>query len=97
MNINFNYILKKRLEFQEEWLRGFLIAKKHEDIDKEANKIYYKQKPIISLFLAIYYFPTNLLRFVSLLRAMHLYHKYKLQVEVLKKEIERTKKWKVII
>ena len=92
MNINFNYILKERLKIQEEWLREFLIAIKHDEIDKEADKSYYKEKPILSLLLAIYFFPTNLLRFVSLLRAMHLYHKYKLQVEVLKKEIERTKK-----
>ena len=92
MNINFNYILKERLKIQEEWLREFLIAKKHDDIDKEAAKSYYKEKPILSLLLAIYFFPTNLLRFVSLLRAIHIYRKCKLQVEVLKKEIERTDK-----
>ena len=93
MNINFNYILKERLKIQEEWLREFLIAKKHDDIDKEADKSYYKEKPILSLLLAIYFFPTNLLRFVSLLRAMHIYHKCKSQVEVLKKEVEKTNKW----
>ena len=92
MNINFNYILKERLKIQEEWLREFLIAIKHDEIDKEADKSYYKEKPILSLLLAIYFFPTNLLRFVSLLRAMHIYRKCKLQVEVLKKEIEKTDK-----
>ena len=92
LNINFNYILKERLKIQEEWLRGFLIAKKHDDIDKEADKSYYKEKPILSLLLAIYFFPTNLLRFVSLLRAIHIYHKCKSQVEVLKKEVEKTNK-----
>ena len=93
MNINFNYILKERLKIQEEWLREFLIAIKHDEIDKEADKSYYKEKPILSLLLAIYFFPTNLLRFVSLLRAMHIYHKCKSQVEVLKKEVEKTNKW----
>ena len=93
MNINFNYILKERLKIQEEWLREFLIAKKHDDIDKEADRSYYKEKPILSLLLAIYFFPTNLLRFVSLLRAIHIYRKCKLQVEVLKKEVEKTDKW----
>ena len=92
MNINFNYILKERLKIQEEWLREFLIAIKHDEIDKEADRSYYKEKPILSLLLAIYFFPTNLLRFVSLLRAMHIYHRCKSQVEVLKKEIERTNK-----
>ena len=92
MNINFSYILKERLKIQEEWLREFLIAKKHDDIDKEADKSHYREKPILSLLLAIYFFPTNLLRFVSLLRAIHIYHKYKSQVEVLKKEIENTDK-----
>ena len=93
MNINFNYILKERLKIQEECPRDFLIAKKHDDLDKEADKSYYKEKPILSLLLAIYFFPTNLLRFVSLLRAMHIYHKCKSQVEVLKKEVEKTNKW----
>ena len=92
MNINFNYILKERLRIQEEWLREFLIAIKHDEIDKEADKSYYKEKPILSLLLAIYFFPTNLLRFVSLLRAIHIYRKCKSQVEVLKKEIEKTDK-----
>jgi len=92
LNINFNYILKERLKIQEEWLREFLIAIKHDEIDKEADRSYYKEKPILSLLLAIYFFPTNLLRFVSLLRAIHIYRKCKLQVEVLKKEIERTDK-----
>ena len=90
MNINFNYILKERLKIQEEWLREFLIAIKHDEIDKEADRSYYKGKPILSLLLAIYFFPTNLLRFVSLLRAIHIYRKCKSQVEVLKKEIEKT-------
>jgi hypothetical protein len=30
LNINFNYILKERLKIQEEWLKEFLIAKKHD-------------------------------------------------------------------
>ena len=92
MNINFNYILKERLKIQEEWLRGFLIAKKHDDIDKEADRSYYKEKPILPLLLKIYFFPTSLLKFVSLVRAMHIYNKCKAQVEVLKKEIEKTNK-----
>ncbi len=73
MNINFNYILKERLKIQEEWLRGFLIAQKHEDIDKEADRSYYKEKPILSLLLAIYFFPTNLLSICFLLLSSHTY------------------------
>jgi len=92
LNINFNHILKERLRIQEEWLREYLIRKKHDDIDTKAAKNHYKEKPILSLLLKIYFFPTSLLRFVSLVRTMHIYNKYKAQVEVLKKEIEKTNK-----
>ncbi len=90
MNINFNYILKERLRIQEEWLRNFIIFKKHKDINAKAAKEYYKDKLILSLLLKIYFFPTNLFDFVSRLRTMHIYNKCKKEVEVLKKEIEKT-------
>ncbi len=92
MNINFNHILKERLRIQEEWLREYLIRKQHDDIDTKAAKNHYKEKPILSLLLKIYFFPTSLLRFVSLVRTMLIYNKYKAHVEVLKKEIEKTNK-----
>ena len=87
MEKNYKYTLQERLNYyleaQNEWLEYF----KHQEINEKAKKRFYGNNKIFSLIIELYFLPLNLLKFYKKKRALHIYNKVLVVIEVLKEEI----------
>ena len=84
---NFNYSLKKRLKYSEDWLIEFLLYYRHADITHKVSEELYYQIPILSLILKIYFLPINFIKFISKVKVLHDYNRCLKEIEILKREI----------
>ena len=55
VNNNYKVTLRERLKTREEWIRDYLIYKKHNDITKRVTKETQDKVPLISILLKIYF------------------------------------------
>lgn len=88
--------LIKRLTYCQDWkysIDMYLVNKK---IASQTDEKYYKKRPILKIFLNIYFFPYNLLKLIKYLRIRHEYKKNEIEMLVLSeklKEVALSKKF----
>ena len=97
MNNYFKNHLKERLENRKDWSDYFLFCLGHWEINEKVSKEYYKDKPLLSIILKLFYFPINIIKFFYKIRTWHYYLKTETEIEVLRKEIEEDDKIKPVL
>ena len=68
MNYFLKEKLKDRLQYCLDWQKNAETYLFHKSITNEVDKNFYSNKPIIRILINIYFLPTNLLRFIRLMR-----------------------------
>ena len=87
--INYRLTLRERLKNREEWIRDYLIYKKHNDITNRVTKETQGKVPLASILLKIYFLPTVILKFFSDLRGWYYYNKCTREIQIIKDELNR--------
>jgi len=85
-----NYLknkMKDRLSYCKEWKNSVDLYLANKEISKKADNEYYKSKPILKLFLDIYFLPYNLLKLIKYMRMLHEYKKNQVEIKILSKEL----------
>ncbi len=85
-----NYLknkMKDRLTYCKEWKNSVDLYLANKEISKKADNEYYKSKPILKLFLDIYFLPYNLLKLFKYMRMLHEYKKNQVEIKILSKEL----------
>ena len=88
MDNKFTKSLKERLENRKGWSNYFLYCLRHWEISDKVSGEYFKDKPLLSIILKLYYFPINIIRFFYRIRTWHYYLKTETEIDVLRKELE---------
>ena len=86
-----NYIknkIKDRLTYCQDWKHSIDLYLANKEITQQADKEFYKTRPILKLVLDIYFLPYNLWRLLRYLRIKHDYQKNEIEIKVLNKEIK---------
>ena len=81
MRNNINEIIKERLENRCLWRSYLGWRLTHKDLSNLAKKEFYKEKPLLSLIIKIYFLPYNLLKYL-------IYALEKHKLDMIDKEIE---------
>jgi|TARA_B100000959_G_scaffold228995_1_gene244537 hypothetical protein len=92
MDNQFTKSLKERLENRKAWSDYFLYCLAHWEINDKVSGEYYKDKPLLSIILKLYYLPINMIKFFYRIRTWHYYLKTETEIEVLRKEIKEDDK-----
>tara|TARA_B100001778_G_C18178265_1_gene445702 strand:- start:211 stop:501 length:291 start_codon:yes stop_codon:yes gene_type:complete len=90
-----NYLknkMKDRLTYCKEWKSSVDIYLAGKEVTKITNQEFYKSKPLLKLFLDVYFIPYNVLRFFRYLRMVHEYKKNQVEIMVLSKELKEHNK-----
>ena len=86
-----NYIknkIKDRLTYCQDWKHSIDLYLANKEITQQADKEFYKTRPILKLILDIYFLPYNLWRLLRYLRIKHDYQKNEIEIEILNKQIK---------
>ena len=86
-----NYIkskIKERLTYCEDWKHSIDLYLTNKEITQQADKEFYKTRPLLKLVLNIYFLPYNLCRLLRYLRISHDYQKNEIEIKVLNKELK---------
>ena len=86
-----NYIknkIKDRLTYCQDWKHSIDLYLANKEITQQADKEFYKTRPILKLVLDIYFLPYNLWRLLRYLRIKHDYQKNEIEIKVLNKQIK---------
>ena len=89
VNNNYKVTLRERLNTLEEWIRDYLIYRKHNDITKRVTKETQDKVPLISILLKIYFLPTIILEFFSDFRGWYYYNNCTREIQIIKDELNR--------
>ena len=81
MRNNINEIIKERLENRCLWRSYLGWRLTHKDLSNLAKKEFYKEKPLLSLIIKIYFLPYNFLKYL-------IYALEKHKLDMIDKEIE---------
>ena len=87
-----NYIknkIKDRLTYCQDWKHSIDLYLANKEITQQADKEFYKTRPILKLVLDIYFLPYNLWRLLRYLRIRHDYQKNEIEIKVLNNELKR--------
>ena len=87
--INYRLTLRERLKNREEWLRDYLIYRKHNDITNRVSKEAQGKTPLASILLKVYFLPTIILKFFSDLKGWYYYNKCTSEIQIIKDELNR--------
>ena len=87
--VNYRFSLRERLKNREEWLRDYLIYRKHNDITNRVSKETQGKVPLASTLIKVYFFPTIILKFFSDLRGWYYYNKCSREIQIIKDELNR--------
>ena len=88
MNYSFKSYLKERLENRKAWSDYFLYCLVHWEINDKVSGEYYKDKPLLSIILKLYFLPINIIKFFYRIRTWHYYLKTETEIDVLRKELK---------
>tara|TARA_X000001036_G_scaffold365552_1_gene350063 strand:+ start:248 stop:538 length:291 start_codon:yes stop_codon:yes gene_type:complete len=86
---NFYYILKNRLDFAKDYLKDTSDYLRCLNFQKEVRREFYKDKPLLYLFVSFFNLPTNLINYLKYLQSIFYYSKATNEIEVLKKELKK--------
>ena len=87
MNYFLKEKLKDRLQYCMEWQKNAETYLFHKSITAEVDKNFYNNKPIIKIFLNIYFLPMNLLKFLKLIRFLHDLRKNQVEIDLIYKQL----------
>ena len=87
--INYRLTLRERLKNREEWVRDYLIYKKHNDITNRVTTKTQGKVPLTLILLKIYFLPTIILKFFSDFRGWYYYNKCTTEIQIIKDELNR--------
>ena len=86
-----NYIknkIKDRLTYCQYWRNSIDLYLANKEITQQADREFYKTRPILKLILDIYFLPYNLWRLLIYLRIRHDYQKNEIEIKVLNNELK---------
>ena len=86
---NYRLSLRERLKNREEWIKDYLIYKKHMDITNKATIETQSKVPLVPALLKIYFFPTIILKFFSDFKSWYYYNKCTKEIQIIKDELSR--------
>ena len=84
---NYKLSLRERLKNREEWLRDYLIYRKHNNITNRVSKETQGKVPLASTLIKVYFFPTIILKFFSDLSGWYYYNKCEREIKIIKEEL----------
>ena len=87
---NYRLTLRERLKNREEWIREYLIYKRHNDITIRVTKETQGKVPLASILLKIYFLPTIILNFFYDFRGWYYYNKCTREIQIIKEELRKT-------
>ena len=94
MSNYFKNKLKDRLTYCREWKHSIDLYLANKEITKKADQEYYKTRPVLKIFLDVYFFPYNFLKFVRYLKMLHEYKKNEIEIAILSKKIKDYQNWR---
>ena len=94
MSNYFKNKLKDRLTYCREWKHSIDLYLANKEITKKADQEYYKTRPVLKIFLDVYFLPYNFLKFVRYLRMLHEYKKNEIEIAILSKKIKDYQNWR---
>ena len=85
MKNNIDEIIKERLENRLEWKNylGWLLT--HRDLQIQAKRKFYENKPILNLFLKLYFLPYNTIKYFIYRCDRHKFEMIETEIQMLKK------------
>ena len=86
---NFYYILKNRLDYARDYLKDTSDYLRSLNFQKKVKREFYKDKPLLYLFVNFINLPTNFINYLKYLQSIFYYSKATNEIEVLKKELEK--------
>ena len=84
----FHSCLKDRLQYAQEFARDYTIYLQSVEFTKKTEIEFYKNKKILFLLNKILNLPTNILKFIKVLKSRFILKKCLNEIEVIKKELK---------
>tara|TARA_B100000886_G_C20345572_1_gene458535 strand:- start:597 stop:890 length:294 start_codon:yes stop_codon:yes gene_type:complete len=89
MNNFFREKLKDRLMYCLNWKKDTELYLKYKNLTDTVNRKYYEKKPILKLFLNIYFLPINVLKFLQLSRISRDLEKNNIEISYIYSQLEK--------
>ncbi|MAS88154.1 MAG: hypothetical protein CMH30_09305 [Micavibrio sp.] len=89
MNNFFKEKLKNRLMYCLNWKKDTELYLKYKNLTDTVNRKYYEKKPILKLFLNIYFLPINVLKFLHLLRISRDLEKNNIEISYIYNQLDK--------
>jgi hypothetical protein len=81
--------LRERLKIREQWIKDYLIYKKHKDITDRVKKETQSKVPLVPTLLKIYFLPTIIWNFFCDFEGWYNYNKCTLEIQIIKDELNK--------
>ena len=85
MKNNYNQIIKERLDNRKEWLAYYIWLLTHRDLQIQAKRKFYENKPLLNLSLKLYFLPYNTLKYFIYRCDRHKFEMIETEIQMLKK------------
>ena len=89
MNNFFKEKLKNRLMYCLNWKKDTELYLKYKNLTDTVNRKYYEKKPILKLFLNIYFIPINVLKFLQLSRISRDLEKNNIEISYIYNQLDK--------
>ena len=91
MKNNLDEIIKERLENRYQWKNylGWLLT--HKELQMQAKKEFYKDKPILDLILKLYFLPYNTIKYFSYICDRHKFEMIETEIRMLQEDKDEKK------
>ena len=89
MNNFFKEKLKNRLMYCLNWKKDTELYLKYKNLTDTVNRKYYEKKPILKLFLNIYFLTINVLKFLHLLRISRDLEKNNIEISYIYNQLDK--------
>tara|TARA_Y100001936_G_C15718351_1_gene479658 strand:+ start:201 stop:488 length:288 start_codon:yes stop_codon:yes gene_type:complete len=83
-------VVKERLENRYQWRDYLIWILLHRNLQKNAKKEFYKNKPLLSLLLEFYFLPYNTMKYLIYLSDRHKYNRIEKEIQMLKNIMEKS-------
>ena len=83
-------VVKERLENRYQWRDYLIWILLHRNLQKNAKKEFYKNKPLLSLLLEFYFLPYNTMKYLIYLSDRHKYNRIEKEIQMLKNIIKKS-------
>ena len=84
----FHSCLKDRLQYAQEFAKDYTIYLQSVEFSKKTESAFYKNNRILFLLNRILNLPTNILKFIKVLKSRFILKKCLNEIEVIKKELK---------